>query len=480
MTLLTVNFSYKLEKAIIVNDLTKELPQWILSAYGPGREAPLQLFGGSPREQSFEELRVRHYELASQGNQQQAVLEAQALVKNAQQQIQTALSDVDGGIKYILNGENQHPNRRDICKGKGAQPTQAQNPVVNPQPNSTFGQPATSTPTFGPSSSPLAFGRPPAPTFGRTSAPVPTFGQPSTSAFGQPAFGQPATLGHPRTSFGQPASSFGNPSAPTPAFGQPTLGAPQKNQSPFGAPSGPSGNQQAVSQPTNPFSRQAAPTQPSSFGQQSGPSQQGVFGKPPAPNNSNAFSQPTTSGPAMGSGQTALAPLNPFGQPIAPSGTSAFNQPSKAAPSSFGQPRTNQASTSNQSMPAFGQPFATPDAAPPPSALVINGTSIRPVSGQSAANVQVQKDSQGRIRTWEGKAVSYIDSEPCYKGSDGSWQKIWFPDGPPVFKKTIELPDEAYDDTTKESYRFLKQNGTFKDGIMPDLPPKREWCSWNF
>ena len=59
-------------------------------------------------------------------------------------------------------------------------------------------------------------------------------------------------------------------------------------------------------------------------------------------------------------------------------------------------------------------------------------------------------------------------------------KKIWFPDGPPVFTKAVELPDDAYDEMTKENYRYLKDHGAFKDGLMPELPPRREWCSWNF
>ena len=76
--------------------------------------------------------------------------------------------------------------------------------------------------------------------------------------------------------------------------------------------------------------------------------------------------------------------------------------------------------------------------------------------------------------------VRYFDDEPCYKGNDGDWRRVWFPDKPPVFTKTVDLPDEVYDEATKADYRYLKQTGTFKDGIMPALPPKREWCSWDF
>src|SRR4051812_47956524 len=35
---------YSLDKKAIEVDLTSEKPQWILSAYGPGRYAPAQLF----------------------------------------------------------------------------------------------------------------------------------------------------------------------------------------------------------------------------------------------------------------------------------------------------------------------------------------------------------------------------------------------------------------------------------------------------
>lgn len=58
---------------VIQRELTSELPQWILSCYGPGRDTPEQLFGGYPREQSFEEMRLHWMHGAMQGNQQTAV-----------------------------------------------------------------------------------------------------------------------------------------------------------------------------------------------------------------------------------------------------------------------------------------------------------------------------------------------------------------------------------------------------------------------
>jgi nucleoporin NUP42 len=64
---------YGLDKNQIFTDLSTERPQWILSAYGPGRNAPEQLFGGPMRERSFEEMRLLHYIGMLSGNSQQAV-----------------------------------------------------------------------------------------------------------------------------------------------------------------------------------------------------------------------------------------------------------------------------------------------------------------------------------------------------------------------------------------------------------------------
>lgn len=485
----TRDLPYKLDKATITNDLSKERPEWILSAYGPGRDAPLQLFGGHPREQSFEELRLRHYELAAQGNQQQAVQEAQALVNNAEQQIRTALNDVDGAVKYMINGENEHPNRLDVCKAKGATPTQPQISAPNQQTTSTFGQPSISASALGQPAAPSAFGRPsvtpfgqppaPASTFGQPSAPTSTFGHPSAPTFGQPS--QASTLGRPTTSFGQPSLTFGSPSIPATTFGQPSapgpFGAPQLQPNTFVNPSVPDFPPQPSAAAKNPFGQSLAPTQPSTFGQPSAPLQPSAFGRPSIRNPSPAFSQPATSGANNGFSQSSTAPPNPLGQPTAPSTTGIVKQPSIAAPNPFGQRRS---STANQPVPSSSQPFGPSNTVQPYTGPAANPANVRSTSGQGTNGVQVQKDSQGKITSWKGTPVRYFDDEPCYKGNDGSWQRIWFPDGPPVFMKTVDPPEEAYDEPTKANYRHLKQTGTFKDGIMPTLPPKREWCSWNF
>lgn len=275
--------SYKLDKLVIGNDLSgKERPQWVLSAYGPGTGAPLQLFGGM-REFSFEELRMRHYQLAAQGNQQEAIDEAQNLVHNAEQQIQTALGDIDGAIKYIINGENDHPNRIDICNTKVLPPASAQPHALS------------------------------APVIPQPQVPSSTFGQ-------SPAFGQLAALGRPTTSFGQPSLTFGQSSAPAQVFGQPNAFQQAK----------PSIKPSTTSQPS-PLGQSLAPPQAHPFGQTSVPSEMGVFGRPTTP---IPFTQSTTA-PIVG--QLLAAASNAFGPPAATSTTGAFGQPSNATGRPFAQ-----------------------------------------------------------------------------------------------------------------------------------------------
>ncbi len=73
LTLASTELPYHLSKDAILKDLTSELPTWILSAYGPGKDAPAQLFGGYPMEQSFEEIRLHHMNGVLAGNVQGVV-----------------------------------------------------------------------------------------------------------------------------------------------------------------------------------------------------------------------------------------------------------------------------------------------------------------------------------------------------------------------------------------------------------------------
>ena len=101
-------------------------------------------------------------------------------------------------------------------------------------------------------------------------------------------------------------------------------------------------------------------------------------------------------------------------------------------------------------------------------------------SGKPATIGQMQQDSSSKLTTWKGQPVTYRGEDPCYKGDDGSWHKIWFGHGPPVFTKNIELPETLYSVSVQDDYRYLKEKGAFKGGVMPEIPPRKEWCTWDF
>ncbi|KAF5601511.1 nucleoporin NUP42 [Fusarium pseudocircinatum] len=566
---------YNITIDTIEKDLTNEVPQWILSAYAPGRDAPGQLFGGYPREQSFEELRLHFMMGKASGNEQQALNEAQELYAQAQQQMQTALRDVKGAIQFIGTqgapfGEFLVGKRpKSTIADTGAQPTPfgSNNNASSPfgggasAGGSAFGQPS----TLG--AKPSAFG---APSFGQPSQPA----QGGGSVFGQPsqtsAFGQPSQLGQPASAFGKPAqtSTFGQPSQPGSAFGQPSaLGAkPNPFGTPaFGQPSQPNTQGSVFGQPSQPNTQGSAFGQPSqinaqgsAFGQASQLGQKpSPFGAPSGTNNSsspfgavannnsapaaNPFGAPggsaTTSQPANPFGSNSNnqnnAPANPFGQPSQPAqGSSPFGQPSNAAApatatpfgasnaisnqttnSPFGQPsqtqsngfasQNNQTPASNpfgqaaQQKPAnpFGQPsnaapaaanpFATTQAQPPPAAAAASATSTGPYPPNSSRQhppieSYSSKGMDGRLSMFKGKSVIYKDGKPGIREFDGTWRRIWFPDGPPAFSADTELAPEMYDDKSKAQWMAFAQTGTFEGGLMPELPPPRECTLWDF
>ncbi|KAF7177188.1 hypothetical protein CNMCM7691_005010 [Aspergillus felis] len=475
-------------------DLTagKGLPEWIFSAYGPGRNAPRQLFGGPQREQSFEELRLRHYEAAAAGKVEVAVQEAQALYAESVKQMEAALNDVNGAIKYILDGINEHPNRIDITEGK-ASPAVGQGPSPVGQP-SPFGQPPAVAQTS-------AFGQPSALGAGGASA----FGKPA--GFGQPsAFGQPSTLGQ-TPGFGQPSalgqgSAFGKPSALSgqPAFGKPAFGQPSFGQPAFGQPSAPGTGTGAFGQPsaTSPFSQISSQTQGQGgwFAQAAGvattsPFAQAAGGQQPAA--TPGFSQPstTTQTSATPFGQPVQAP-SPFGQPQALSAP--FGQPS-AAPSPFGAAAQQAAPTPfGQPAGGFGQAAQTAPTTAAPAPIAIAGTGpppaikiddpnelnpIPPLSGQTVKDPMTQ-----RLSMWKGQPVKYIDNVPCYLHPQDrqTYVRIFFPDGPPdqASLRDAHGKPEEYTPEVTEQYEFFLKNGYFKDGVIPSVPPKSEWVSFDF
>ncbi|KAJ5820076.1 hypothetical protein N7474_005667 [Penicillium riverlandense] len=453
-------------------DLTvgKGRPEWVLSSYSPQRHVPRQLFGGQPREQSMEEMRLRHYELAAAGNMNQAIQEAQALYEEATKQMDVALNDLNGAVKYIIDGGNEHPNRIDITEGKKG-PDSAPAASAPPasafgQPSSAFGQPSNlgATSTWGkptpaqPSqpAQPSAFGQP------STMGQQPGFGQPST--FGQPsglnqgsAFGQPSTLGGQGGAFGQPA--FGQP-----AFGQPSAPAP----TPFGgAPSTASPfNQVPQNQPAaGGFGQPAGQPAPSPFGQPAAPS---AFGQPSA---SGGFGQPSqAASPFSQIQQPQQQPPNPFGQP---SGTTGFGAPTQqpAAPAPFGQPAAPK-----------GVPAPPVDTGPRAYIKIDDPNQLNPLPQLEGETLR--DPATNRLTMWKGRPVKYIHDHPCYlhPQGDNHWTRVNFPDGPPdeASLRDSQGRPEDYTPEVVAQYEFFLANGYFKDGIMPTMPPKREWISFGF
>ncbi|KAK0724485.1 hypothetical protein B0H67DRAFT_568058 [Lasiosphaeris hirsuta] len=578
---------YNLNPETIRHDLSEDVPTWILSAYGPGKLAPEQLFGGYPREQSFEEVRMHYLQGAAAGNEQGALSEIESLYQNAKQQINHTLNNMDSAIQFIVEAGNKHPNRNDICHqstptggtsgefsrdklapggtfGSSANafqatpvmPTISSNPFGAPAATpSPFGQPAAlgqkpspfRAPAFGqPATTPI-FGQPAAmggtSAFGQPSQPSGAFGQPSTigakpNPFGAPAFGQPAqpaagpAFGQPSqpattAAFGQPSqptttTAFGQPSQPTSAFGQPAALGQKPN--PFGAPTttttttttttpSPFGAPAAPAQPAaNPFGQPAQPAQASSgFGQPAAspfgqPATTGGFSQPtPAPTNPFGQAQPQTSAAPTPFGQPATAfgaapvkpAANPFGQPAAapanPFGQAVAPQPAAPAPAPanpFGQAAQPTQPAANP----FGQP-AQPAAAP-----FGNVAAPRPSGRPSpyAPNATRQhadvtsyagKGPDGRLRMFKGKPVSYTalgsgkDSKelPVVRSFDGTATRIWFPDGAPNYSPETEAEDKAYaDPEVLRKWKVFMDTGRFEGGIMPEVPPKREFCAWDF
>ncbi|EXJ73493.1 uncharacterized protein A1O5_03254 [Cladophialophora psammophila CBS 110553] len=393
------------------------------------------------------------------------------------------------------------------------------------QPTSTFGQPSQPTSTFG---------QPP-PT---TSA----FGQPSqpSSAFGQPAFGSSGFGSTPQknpfapasasSGFGQASSPFGQPSQPGSTFGQPsqptsTFGQPSQSPSTFGQATQPSST---FGQPSQPSSAFGQPSQPASaFGQPS------AFGKPAFGQASSTFGQsPQT---VSGFGQASTSTTSPFGQAASPSAgfgqttAPAFGQTSlgPGSISGFGQttsvnpfaPKPAEAQTKDENMetttPAPSRPESranpfAPSTIPPPAVPsqgpsvakpIINTSKIphpltnRPPHAlhytQTLPLQPTQKDVSGRLTFYRGQRVEYINSTPCYRRPDGQgMEKIWFPDAgatPDVvaLNKEDKIEDcegtkEEYTDEVMGRYRYLFEEGKFRDGKIPLVPPLREWGIYDF
>ncbi|KAL6870483.1 hypothetical protein J3F83DRAFT_760959 [Trichoderma novae-zelandiae] len=512
---------YSITPEVIEKDLTSEAPQWILSAYAPGRDAPDQLFGGYPREQSFEELRLHYLMGQASGNEQQALNEAQQLWQNAKQQMESAARNPTEAARFIVEGENRHPNRHDICR-EGTQGApfgefavgRASNAAANPFGGNTVMATQTTANAFG---QPTALGQRPNPfgqssqsAFGQPTQPSSAFGQPAqtASAFGQSqsssAFGQPSALGAKPSPFGAPAfgqasqpnaqpSSFAQPQTQGNAFGQPAqLG---QKPSPFGSVPG-AGTSPFAATNTGP-SPAANPFASSGINQ--GGNALNPFGSniPSQPNNApSAFAQPAQPAAASPFGQPSAPAANPFAStnqgPTAPAAhpfaqqqqpppqTSPFGASmNQASGQSFGQ---SNASPFGQQQQASVNPFAATQQPLQAGGAANSNNPYPPNSSKQHPPIESysSKTMDGRLATFKGKPVTYQGGQPGIRAFDGTWTRIWFPNGPPGYNKDTELPIEEYSDAVKKQWAAFAQTGVFADGLMPELPPPRECTQWDF
>jgi nucleoporin NUP42 len=398
--------------------------------------------------------------------------------------------------------------------GQPSQPAQGGTAFGQPSQPSAFGQPSQlgqAAPTFGQPSQPSAFGQP--------SQQPSAFGQPSAlgakpSAFGAPAFGQPSQPNAQGNVFGQPSqpnaqgNAFGQPSQPNAqgnAFGQ--TGQLGQKPNPFGAPSGtnnssspfgaaastnnaPAANPFGAPSGANPFGSNNNNNQNNAganpFGQPSQPAQQPAQGNSPFGQPSNTAA-PAASNP-FGASNAAPTPAanNPFGQPSQPQSNGFASQNNQQQTNNpFGQP-----SQPSQQVNPFGQPSnATPAAANPFAAgqpqqpvAASSGSPYPPNSSRQHPPIESysSKGMDGRLSMFKGKSVVYKDGKPGIQEFDGTWRRIWFPDGPPGYSADTELPPEKYDDKSKAQWMAFAQTGNFEGGLMPELPPPRECTVWDF
>lgn len=71
---------------------------------------------------------------------------------------------------------------------------------------------------------------------------------------------------------------------------------------------------------------------------------------------------------------------------------------------------------------------------------------------------------------------------PVLRNFDGSTVRIWMPNGAPPYTTQTEAADpQKYEDPgVMRQWLAFVQTGRFEGGVMPEVPPKREFCMWDF
>ena len=99
----------------------------------------------------------------------------------------------------------------------------------------------------------------------------------------------------------------------------------------------------------------------------------------------------------------------------------------------------------------------------------------------------------GVPQTWNGKRVVLDDKRmPCYEvpsptkanPNNVRLERIWILEPPSTAPNPdLEAPPETYEgelgNELKHIYDVVRETGEFPGGLMPEIPPKREWLGWN-
>jgi nucleoporin NUP42 len=369
---------------------------------------------------------------------------------------------MDGAIDYVVKGAETHPNRLDMLQRAPEPARRGHWPFAKDRPNKPRYQPPNDPPasSSGFSGQPgmsngatqSAFGQPAQNSFGGNGG----FGAPQTQISG--VFGQPSQPQQQASVFGQTlqsqaADAFGQPNQPQVGFSTPQM------HSPFG--------------------------QPQNNGMNGLGAQQSNFGQPQTI--ASSMPQDTQTG-QVGLGQA----------PQAQSVGRAFGQPSPALNTGFGGQQQEQQQTSSfiqsqihqapalrnngfgmQQQSGFGNNAQQVQTVPHQNGLMTGFTHTQASISTPVADISTYstRDGSGRLLTWKGARVNYINNNPCYQAPDGSWERIWFPDGAPA-AQSWNPAAQGYPQDMTTAYEHLRQNGTFQGETMPEMAPRHELIDW--
>jgi nucleoporin NUP42 len=155
----------------------------------------------------------------------------------------------------------------------------------------------------------------------------------------------------------------------------------------------------------------------------------------------------------------------------ASSSTPAFGKPSAPSqqPSAFG----GGGATTNGSTGAFGSQAQSNTAT--------FGRQSSTVPGQRITAFKGRPVTYQRLEKKEGKVEDKKEYPFYHNPSTNKLERIWLPDGPPGPNPDVEASPQTYEalgEALKQLYDFVRDSGTFKDGLVPEVPPKREWVNW--